>query len=167
MAVAQGTVRVYEQGQTIAFRVEGQVRMAQSLPLRRLAEQRLAAGATTVRIDLRDCTYMDSTFLGTLLFLKSTTERLNQGHFALVLPSLSCRRLFEQMGLDAVFPVAEDLPEVPAWVDLTGGPADIQELKRSVTQAHQELARLDGPAAESFRAVIRCLEKSGDAGKVS
>jgi len=43
---------------------------AHGMALRGYAEQAFAAGATGLRIDLRHCTYMDSTFLGTLLFLK-------------------------------------------------------------------------------------------------
>ena len=43
--------------------------MAQSLPMRRHAERLIATGTDAVRVDLRDCTHADSTFLGTLLGL--------------------------------------------------------------------------------------------------
>ena len=166
MAAPQGTLRVHEHGRTVTFRVEGRGTMAQSLPLRRFAEQRLAAGADSLRVDLRDCAYMDSTFLGTLLCLKGAAERRGRGDFALVEPSPPCSRLLRQMGLDEVFPVvAGDVPAGTAWADLPGAAEDVPALKGNVEQAHRELARLDGPAAEAFRAVVRCLDKESQPGK--
>jgi anti-anti-sigma factor len=166
MAAAQGTVRVHEQGQTVQFRVEGRATMAQSVAFRRFAEQRLAAGATTLQVDLSACTYMDSTFLGTLLFLKSAVDRRGQGEFTLVSPSARCRQLLQQMGLDAILRItAGDSADVSGWSDLADGPTDVHAFKDTVTEAHQELANLEGPAGEPFRAVMRCLDKEPGTGK--
>jgi anti-anti-sigma factor len=160
MAAQQGTVRVHRHDRTLTFQVEGWGTMAHSLPLRRFAEQSLAAGVTAIRVDLRRCKYMDSTFLGTLLFLKRAAERRCQGDFALLSPSPECGRLFQQMGLDTVYPVvAAEEPAADAWTELTGGTEDVPAFQRNVVQAHQELADLPGPAGEPFRAVMRCLER--------
>src|SRR5262245_5562772 len=69
MATPEGTVRVQQQDKRVWVQVTGWGRMQQALPLRRFAEQCLAQGADSIRIDLRQCTYLDSTFLGTLLHL--------------------------------------------------------------------------------------------------
>jgi len=150
----------------VIFRVEGRATMTQSLPLRRFAEQRLAAGANAFRVDLSDFTYMDSTFLGTLLFLKGALDRRGQGDFALVAPSPLCCRLLQQMGLDEILPVQAAGPaEALPWTELAEGTPDVNAFKRTVHQAHQELANLEGPAAEAFRAVMRCLDKDPGTGK--
>src|SRR4051794_12764395 len=116
MAAPQGKVRERRDDRTLTFQVEGWGTMPHSLPPRRLAEQRLAGGVTAIRVDLRHCTYMDSTFMGTLLFLKRAVDRRGQGEFALLSPSPECGKLFRQMGLDAVYPVvtAEE-PAPDTW----------------------------------------------------
>jgi len=145
----------------VTFRVEDRATMAQSPALRRCAEQNLASGARVVHVDLRHCTYLDSTFLGTLLCLKRDIDRRGQGEFALVSPSPQCSRLFQQMGVAEIFPVvtADELPPT-AWADLSGGAEDVNALKGNVMQAHQELARLPGAAGAAFQGVARCMSQA-------
>jgi anti-anti-sigma regulatory factor len=167
MAEPQGTVRVLRQGQTISFHVVGRATAALGLPLRRCAEQALADGAGELRFDLRRCTHMDSTFLGTLLYLKRVVARRGEGELTLVAPSAQCCRLLEQMGLVGVFPTAAaEEGEVGDGTELMEDLQDITAFKRNVIQAHEELACLPGPAGEQFRAVVRCLAQDADAQKV-
>jgi anti-anti-sigma factor len=165
MLTLQGTVRMHQDGQMVTFRVDGCGRMTNSLPLRRFAEQALAAGATDLRLDLRHCTYMDSTFLGTLLQLKRAVEQHGQGRFALVSPSVPCQQLLRQMGLESTFAVlTEEEPVAVEWRELCGD-QDADAFKRNVVQAHEELATLEGPAGASFREVVRCLRQDAEAKK--
>ncbi len=156
---AQGIVRVYQDDRTVTFQVEGWTTMNQSLMFRRSAEQALAGGATVLRVDLRLCTFMDSTFVGTLLFLKRTVHGRKQGEFFLICPSAECRQLFHKMGLDGAFPVLEEEPAGQDWTELTREGEDCEAFKGNVVQAHRELARIEGPAGDPFRAVVRCLER--------
>ena len=151
MAAAQGTVRVHVYDQAVTFRVEECGTMNHSLPLRRLAEQGLASGMTAVRIDLRHCTYMDSTFIGTLLCLQRACQCRGQSTLSLVSPSPECCQLLKQMGIEQVFRIelAEELSGI-TWMELTAA-ADVTSFKHNVVQAHQELANLPGPAGEPFR----------------
>jgi anti-anti-sigma factor len=132
--------------------------MYQSMPLRRLGEKFLAEGITSLRVDLRHCTYLDSTFLGTLLTLRRASKK---GHtdFILVSPSAECCRLFHQMGVDDCLPAISTPEQTGEWTELPCEPPDADTFNRNVIQAHQELANLGGPAGEAFQAVARCLEK--------
>jgi anti-anti-sigma regulatory factor len=160
----QGVVRVHWHDQTVIFQVEGRATMLQSQPLRRVAEQSLADGARVVRIDLRHCTHLDSTFLGTLLVLKRTVDRREQAEFHLVCPSTKCCGILDQMGLTGIFPVTTaDEPPAVACTELPGDLQDPGAFKRNVLQAHQELANLPGPAGDQFRAVMRCLANDAEA----
>jgi anti-anti-sigma factor len=152
MATQQGMIRVQQHEHTVTFQPEGHATMHHSPSVRRFAEQCLADGMTVLRVDLRHCTHMDSTFLGTLLFLKRLVERQNEGKFALLSPSPQCHRLLQQMGLDRIFPIVsmED-SGAGTWAELPSKPEDIAAFKRNVVQAHQELGRLEGPAGETFR----------------
>ncbi|HJY82173.1 MAG TPA: STAS domain-containing protein [Candidatus Binatia bacterium] len=152
MAAQQGSVRVHQHDQTVTFQVEGQATMHHSPAVRRYAEQCFTGGTTALSVDLRRCTHMDSTFLGTLLFLKRLIERREEGTLALISPSPQCRRLLQQMGLEKIFAVVDAEEGAPnIWTELKSGPEDLTAFKRNVVQAHQELGRLEGPAGETFR----------------
>src|SRR3977135_3740016 len=103
MAAQQGRVRVYQHDQAVTFPVEGQAMMHHSPAVRRYAEQSLTVGTTALSVDLRRCTHMDSTFLGTLLVLKRLVERREEGTFVLTSPSAQCRQLLREMGLEKIF----------------------------------------------------------------
>src|SRR5262249_13738980 len=117
-----------------------------------------------VQVDLRHCTYMDSTFLGTLIRLQRTVHGVEDGEFSLVCPSPECRRLFQQMGVEGGFPTIETAECADqAWAEMTCGKDDVPAFQRSVVQAHQELAAVPGRCAETFREVARCLTEEMNA----
>jgi anti-anti-sigma factor len=156
MAAAQGTVLYHQQDHALTVRVEGRATMTHGLPVRRLAERSLERGATHLRFDLRDCTYMDSTFLGTLLTLKKAVDRAG-GRLTLLTPSPACLRILHQMGLTDVLPAqVEGLDPQVSWTELACEAND-PAFRRNVVQAHEELAALPGPAGEQFKAVVRCM----------
>jgi anti-anti-sigma factor len=161
----QDAVRVLQHGRTILFQVEGQVTMRHALPLRRCAERALADGMARLLVDLQGCTYMDSTFLGTLLFLLRASAQRGQGAFALVSPSPQCRRLLQGIGMEDVFPIATtEEPDADAGIKLNAElPSCTVEFKDTVVQAHRELAALPGPAGETFRTVAGSLTKNLEA----
>jgi anti-anti-sigma factor len=133
--------------------------MQQALPLRRFAEQCLCEGAGGIRVDLRDCTYLDSTFLGTLLHLRRAARRRGSD-LTLVAPSAECRRLLQQIGVEDAFPIqVMDETAAPAWQDLDPGKADARAFNQTVVEAHQELASLGGRAGETFQPVAECLNR--------
>jgi len=163
MAAPQGFVRYHQDEQLLRFQIEGWATMQQSLPFRRFVEQNLGGKATKIWVDLRHCTYIDSTFLGTLLFLQRAVVRRVEGEFRLICLSPQCTNLFQQMGVQDIFQIisTEESAEIP-WVPLTKEPDDGQRLQRNVLEAHEELAGLPGSAGEPFRAVARCLKKEMD-----
>jgi anti-anti-sigma factor len=166
MAAPQGIVRVHQQQQTIAFQVEGWTTMHQSLAFRRAAEYWLEQGACVMRVDLSRCTFMDSTFIGTLLNLKRAVNREENGDFALVGPTAACLKLFQQMGLDGVFPIlAVDEAAGFCWTEMPCEKTDDFAFKCNVVEAHQGLADLGGRAGEIFRPVARCLSQEMEAAK--
>ncbi len=158
--MSQGSVRVFRQEQTVTVQVEGWGRMQQSLPLRRYAEQSVAGGVTCLRVDLRRCTYLDSTFLGTLLYLQRFLKRKNNGRLTLVSPSPECGRLLKQIGVDDVF-TTENADELAAqaWEELKGGKDDPNAFNQTVVEAHEELAHVGGRCGDTFGKVADGLKK--------
>ncbi len=161
MAVPQGILRVHQNGPTITFQVEGQATVFLGLPLRRLAEQFRSTAGSILRVDLRRCCWMDSTFLGTLLLLFRSATCHAADSFSLISPSPECRRILRQMGVDRICLIREE-EELPAesWSEVQRCVDEGEEFRGKVLQAHKELAELPGPVGESFRAVVRCVTDS-------
>lgn len=163
MAATSGSLYVHRLSDGIVFRVEGRATRPLSQPLRRVAEQCLQSGAKTIRLDLRACTFMDSTFLGTLLLLRRAVQDRAAGNLALIDPSSECVRLLGQMGVADLFPSVKPEPAGQAtWVELVASDEDAQACKQHVLQSHRELAALEGAPGEPFRAVMRSLEQDSD-----
>lgn len=166
MAIQQGTLSTFQQNEKVIFRADGCARMAQGLALRRCGEQALSSGVTTLWVDLRHCEHMDSTFLGTLLYLKRAVHQRCRGEFALVSPSPQCCQLLAQMSMDGVFPTmtAEEADALP-WIQVSCEMERGDGFKNKVVQAHQELADLPGKAGEPFRQVVHSLKQDMEAYK--
>lgn len=158
MSAPRGLIRVRQDAQGITVQVVGWGRMQQSMPVRRLGESCLAEGSGLFRVDLRHCSYLDSTFLGTLLYLQRAARKLGKGQVVLISPSPECCRLFKQIGVEDCFAVA-CVDEFPAedWRELSCPSDDVEAFNQNVIQAHEELANVGGPAGDKFQAVIRCL----------
>jgi anti-sigma B factor antagonist len=160
MGEAMDTVRVRQEGQAVTIAVRGKGTMRHAAALRSFCEEALAGGALTIELDLRDCIYLDSTFLGTLLSLKRAAMKQGTGA-EIVLVSLAedCRRVLSHMGMLPMFRVVERA-EQPAegWADLD---RDVERRKvlEHLAEAHGELAQLPGSSGKVFRAVAERMAK--------
>jgi anti-anti-sigma factor len=163
MSTPQGILRYHHDRHTLTLRVEGRGTLAQSASFRRFVERAMEAGTTLLRLDLRDCSYMDSTFLGTILTLKKLMDRKN-GEVTLLAPSVPCCKILQQMGLLDVFPQSEEKGEPqPTWTELTCQMDEGGLFRTNVTQAHQELANLPGKAGEEFKEAAKSLSRDDPA----
>src|SRR6516164_9060150 len=121
MSATDGVLRVHVDGPPVTFQVEGQATVRQGLPLRRYAEERLnGSDATSLRVDLRRCTWMDSTFLGTLLLLLKAVNQKGQGSFTVVSPTATAKRLLHQMGMTTICPMCEGDEPTGPWLEVDG-----------------------------------------------
>jgi len=164
MTVSPCRISLCQRKDSVVFRVEGPATRNQSTAVRLFAEKCLETDRVEIRFHLGDCTYMDSTFLGTLLCLSRLLARLGKGMLSLISPSAECQRLLEQMGIREMLP-AVDAPEAleGPWIPLSDEICNLDSSHldsshldshfRTVVEAHQELASLPGPAGEQFKAV--------------
>jgi hypothetical protein len=101
---------------------------------------------------------MDSTFSGTLLALKRELERLG-GTLTLVSPSAKVVEVLSQMGLEGFYAIDPAERARGPWVEISMAPPSVERLKRLIVDAHDELSRVPGPAADAFREVVRELRR--------
>jgi anti-anti-sigma regulatory factor len=170
MTVPCGKVLARREADEICFLVVGHVTCHHSPAMLQYAEEAQACGARSVQVDLRDCTYCDSTFLGTLLQLQRLFHAHQQITFTLLLPSPAFRQMLAQIGAENLFCVVEQAPTTDiqtTWQQLGSDldKAASSRFKRNVVEAHQELAKAGGSLAQRFGpladAVSRELENDG------
>jgi anti-anti-sigma factor len=159
-------IRVHEEGAVLTLDVAGPATMMESPAVQTYANERLLRGIRAIRVDLRDCTTMDSTFSGTLLALKRQLAPLG-GSFTLVSPSAKVCELLNQMGLVDFYDVALAERVEGAWREITSCTPRVDQLRRLVLDAHDELARVPGPAGRTFRAVADELRRCDPDGRRS
>jgi anti-anti-sigma regulatory factor len=155
-------------GSGLCFLVMGRVTCHHCPALRQYAEEGLACGATSVEVDLRDCTHGDSTFLGTLLHLKRCLDRRYPGAFRLVCPSAEFRQVLAHIGADKLFFIvndssATDLETTWQQLDDNADRLGSRCFKENVVQAHQALANAGGQLAERFAPVAEALSQELEA----
>jgi anti-anti-sigma factor len=112
-------IRAQEQPSVLTLDVDGPATMLESPAVDETARDQLARGVRSVRIDLRSCTMMDSTFSGTLLSLKRQLENAG-GSLTLVSPSRRVLDLLAKMGLEDFY---GEPPRRPLDLDRAGAPA--------------------------------------------
>jgi anti-anti-sigma factor len=158
-------IRAHEQPDVLILGVEGPATMMESPAVSELATEQLSRNVRALRIDLRACTTMDSTFSGTLLALKRQLDKVG-GKLTLVSPSARVLELLEQMGLADFYDVevANRVPVDGPWRVIAPAQPRAEQLRQLVVDAHDELARLPGPAARAFRTVVEELRKTSERG---
>jgi anti-anti-sigma factor len=157
-------IRAQEQPSVLTLDVEGPATMIESPAVGETAAEHVARGVRAVRVDLRGCTMMDSTFSGTLLSLKRQLEKVG-GSLTLVSPSRRVLEVLADMGLEDFYAI--DTAERPAgtWT-LVPSPRPLRDtLARRVLDAHDELARTPGPAQRGFGRVADELRRGLENGR--
>jgi len=146
-------VRVSQSGPRLDLQVEGRGSMQQCPALRRWLEERFSRGASIVRVDLCRSSHLDSTFVGTLLMFQRKLQSRG-GRLTLLAPSPACCQVLAQMHVREQFVIDPERPPPRDWEDELRPDASAATsylFRQNVVEAHQELARTEGPAGEQFR----------------
>ncbi len=151
-------IRSHDEPVVLTLVVEGPATMVESPAVSEATTERLRRGVRALRLDLRDCTALDSTFSGTLLSLKRQLEDVG-GTLTLVSPSAKVIDLLRQMDLEDFYTIEIAdrigglLTDVP-----TTRPND-ERLSRLIVDAHEQLSRVPGAAGAAFRTVVEEMRR--------
>lgn len=151
-------IRAHEDAGALTLVVEGPATMTESAAVSEAVGERLRRGARAVRLDLRDCTTLDSTFTGTLLSLDRQLEAAG-GTLTLVSPSPRVVALLQEMGLEDFYAVEQADRVVGPWTDVPLTRPGADRLSRMILDAHEQLARVPGAAESAFRAVVEEMRR--------
>ena len=111
--------------------------------------------ARTIYVDLGACTYLDSTFLGTLHELAMYADGRADFNLQHVPPVI--RGMFDEMDLQRVTASIRETSKVVPPVRPLHGAADPQENTERVLRAHEELAALSARNRERFNSVLNAM----------
>ncbi len=160
MTTTSCVIRYHQRDQTLTVHIAGRATLVFGLPVRHLSERAIASGVRLIQFDLRDCSHLDSTMLGTLLSIKKALARVD-GVLMLIAPSAACSKILYQMGLSELLPIQDKpLDNNATWIQLDPDCTDTRSFKRNVVQAHEELAELPGHSGEQFKAVVQTMKKA-------
>jgi anti-anti-sigma regulatory factor len=138
--------------QGIILRILGRGTMQESPALRAVVEQ--SPGAAVVVFDATECDYVDSTFLGCLIWIKKACESAPQRRFVIAASAATRVRLFSTSSLSHYFDFIDACPEpLDKLVTIDVTKLDPQSLGRHVMRCHELLADMGGDKAKAFKSV--------------
>jgi len=163
--VRKSEMKVGPTDQGCCIRIEGAGTMQESQAAQSMAARTLESSSdTVVVIDLSECDYLDSTFIGCLVQLHrgyGTPSRC-----VVAAPGPKLKKLIGACGLDRILCVVDSAPEVRGqWVVLSAAVTERGELMRHVMECHRALAQLDSPMKNAFAKIADGIER--DLGKAA
>ena len=118
------------------------------------AESRIAS----LRFDLSACDYMDSTFLGLIVYFAKTARSLGLGAPLMHRANAQCKSLFRTMGMMSMLRFSDEAcPSLPEGEKLVGNEAMSAGFLLDV---HKELSLLSAENEERFRLFTSLLSDS-------
>lgn len=151
-------------GKQVCVKVEGKGTHLISQPLREFLFEMIDSGYRSFQIDLRNCTYMDSTFLGMLVGVSMRLRNVGPGTITLLRINQRNLELFKTLGIEQFFQFQSDTPS-PAESKAKGlhslppGKVASQEWAETMLEAHETLAQVDQKNECRFKDVITFLKE--------
>ena len=142
------------------LRARGSIRAPLCYPLREslLARLEESSDIPAVFVDLSDCDYMDSTFIGLLVALDRRLRKGSGGRLHVLRPSARCRELLQQMGLVDLLLVEEQAVTMPEHMEEVEKPAG-RPGTEFVLRAHEALMETSEEARKKFALLREELER--------
>lgn len=140
--------------------VVGQGTMRESYAVRDFAAECLPSNQAHLTIDLSECTYLDSTFLGGLVSLQKKFVSEGGPRVTAVIPDAQRDKLLGSSNLQRFLTLECESPAVISSYEPLLVECDSQtELGRHVAGCHRELGELDIPQRETFRRIAEKLDQ--------
>lgn len=138
--------------------VVGRGTMLESPALHDFAMKCVDSESCTLAIDLMECEYLDSTFLGCLVDLNRCFSRDKRARYQIIADAACSQRLLAATHLQKVLPVsAQPQQTIADCVELPSSKLERKEFGRHVLECHRRLAELGGPNQVVFERIAKQL----------
>ena len=146
-------LKIGETADAFVITAVGRANFEYAVPIRELVNSN--EGRKTIRVDLKECTAMDSTFMGVLSML-ALKLRKRGDRVMLVGASSTLLKLLRDLGVAKLFNCVDE-SDSNGGVRIADGnsaPASLLTTAETVAEAHKALVSADESNAEKFKAVI-------------
>jgi anti-anti-sigma regulatory factor len=155
---ASSNTRVSRCPSGYCIRIEGRGTLRESPAVHAFVRHVLDGEPGTATIDLRDCDYLDSTFLGCLVDLHRRYAMHGPVRMLVAAPPERRQRLFAPNCLDELFCYGGDPPEIVGEeLSLPSLTLERDDLGRHVLECHRRLVELGGPNRAALQGVVERL----------
>lgn len=143
----------------------GHITASLSVDLRDKILERLAQTPVpqSFYIDLSECEYMDSTFMGLLVGFHKRFRQLTSKNLVILRPSAECQKLLQGLGILRLMQVIKDEtpPSPQDWVLITKNQSPTTEI---LLNAHQNLSEISEENEKKFSVLQNILKQKLESG---
>ena len=157
----KGEVFISEKDAVTFIRVKGNASFVCAPPLRELAKKLAAESFGGLKIDLEECTWMDSTFMGMLAMLGLNAKKKNVPA-EIWNASEQNEKLLCGLGLKKVFAFQSGEFGDASDAAAASNAATAESNARNVLDAHQTLMDIDEGNVQKFEKVVEFVRKDID-----
>src|SRR5208337_1151099 len=138
----------------------GNIRAGLCYPLREalLAQLDQTADVPAVYVDLSECRYMDSTFIGLLVAIDKKLQKGSGGRLHILRPTVECREILEQIGLKSFLLIEERDMQAPEAMGVLA-PNEERPGAEFILRAHEALMETSEEALRKFALLKETLEQ--------
>ena len=123
-----------------------------------LARLEEPAGVPAIFVDLSQCTYMDSTFIGLLVAMDKRLQKGSTGRLHVLRPSAECLDLLRQIGLMDFLLIEDAAPTLPDRMEEATSDS-FKPGAEFVLRAHEALMETSDEARRKFGLLKEMLER--------
>ena len=162
-------MQVARQDQTVYVQVVGRGSFQNASHVKSFCEETVKGGVSHLIVDLKECTYLDSTFLGTMAGVGLKLRTVPGGTLEVINASPRNAELIQNLGLDRLFkfhlkPVQCGVPAVAGrplgnLEALENAPAGKIETGETMLEAHETLMHWDLRNVPKFKDVVAYLKE--------
>jgi anti-anti-sigma factor len=157
----QPSILVGTANRTVWVRVEGKGSFLNSTGLKEFAKEMINRGFREFAVDLKNCTVMDSTFMGTLAGIALRLRELGQGNLRVTNLNERNSDLLSNLGLDQLFLIEPRVstPDMATETPLAGAAPDKVTQAQTMLEAHEACVEANEANAAKFKDVLEYLKQ--------
>jgi anti-anti-sigma regulatory factor len=158
---AQPSILVGTANRTVWVRVEGKGSFLNSTGLKEFAKEMINRGFREFAVDLKNCTVMDSTFMGTLAGVALRLRELGQGTLRVTNLNERNNDLLSNLGLDQLFVIESrnSTSAQAAQTPLATAAPDKTTQAQTMLEAHEACVEANEANAAKFKDVLEYLKQ--------
>ncbi|HSI14907.1 MAG TPA: STAS domain-containing protein [Chthoniobacter sp.] len=157
----QPSILVGTASRTVWVRVEGKGSFLNSTGLKEFAKEMINRGFREFAVDLKNCTVMDSTFMGTLAGIALRLRELGQGNLRVTNLNERNSDLLSNLGLDQLFLIEarNSVPTAATETVLETAAPDKTTQAQTMLEAHEACVEANEANAAKFKDVLEYLKQ--------